>query len=926
MGRGRGKMSDLEKILTEIRDELKGTAAGKEAKAAGRSMASQEKRVEAANRAVKLKERDLELLGQEEKRLKKIGNLISGNVAAFESQKEAQERLNEQKKAALELEKAIAEEELAGMNRGDAGYKEKADAITDLDGKIVQHNKTSVRMTEVLAQNAAGYKDAIQYIQQSALIYGKHDFANVQMLTSFRNLAKAMISPTALFEVMRATVGSLINTMFAFTLQINVQEHAIMRATGASKANAKAMMANAQQLAAYGVEAKDVTEAVTSLRSGFQDFTFYTTEVQAEIKDTSVLLNQLGVSFNDTTKAMQIMAVTMGMTGTSTAAAARDLSDFAHTIQVIPSELISNYAAAGDSLAKFGDRSISAFQDLAIRSKVTTLEIEKMLRMVEKFDTFEGAAEQAGKLNAALGGNFVNAMDLMMTTDPAERFDMIREAILNTGLTFDDMSYYQRKFFTEAAGLESVADLAKVMRGDIDSLADGTMQSSDAFEKLAERTKAVQDIQQRFKTALMTLIPVFEPLIENLEILLKDMDSQEFKDMAADIMESVQGIAKVLIMIIPHIDTIFYTMAAVGAGRGALGMLGTLNKLKGLIGGTMGGAGSMATMFGNLKTAIANYGTAASSVASAGPAIAGSIGTVSDTVGNVADAAGPASQGMNSLTGSMNQAGPSAAASGKSLIQLGVAALLMGAGIGLAAYGVSFLVESFSGLGDAAWPAVAGILAFGVALALFAFGMSYLMPVLAAGSAGIGLFAMVVGALALSFGIIAAAIGYMSSSLGDMFKQLSTEKLSNFKEVMGYFATGTGGVSTGIKTVTENIDLLVTSLNAITTDNITALGDAMLSISSAAGAETTGLKNDMTAIMNMIDNVSLPKINATTALIGAIKDDATTSGPGGNSLFPGTSSSASEKVDVKVFIGNAELKSYIRTEVNERLAELGPTN
>ena len=45
--------------------------------------------------------------------------------------------------------------------------------------------------------------------------------------------------------------------------------------------------------------------------------------------------------------------------------------------------------------------------------------MEKVLNIVSKFDTFEGAAEAAGKLNAALGTNAVNAMDLLMETDPA---------------------------------------------------------------------------------------------------------------------------------------------------------------------------------------------------------------------------------------------------------------------------------------------------------------------------------------------------------------------------------------------------------------------------------------------------------------------------------------------------------------------------
>jgi hypothetical protein len=108
--------------------------------------------------------------------------------------------------------------------------------------------------------------------------------------------------------------------------------------------------------------------------------------------------------------------------------------------------MAANFAAAGPQLAKLGREGVKAFKDLAVASKITGLEVSRLLAITEKFDTFEGAAEQAGKLNAALGGNFVNAMELMTATDPAERFEMIRNSVLDAGLAFDDMSYYQRKF------------------------------------------------------------------------------------------------------------------------------------------------------------------------------------------------------------------------------------------------------------------------------------------------------------------------------------------------------------------------------------------------------------------------------------------------------------------------------------------------
>jgi hypothetical protein len=142
--------------------------------------------------------------------------------------------------------------------------------------------------------------------------------------------------------------------------------------------------------------------------------------------------------------------------------------------------------------------------------------MQKILTMTDKFDTFEGAATQAGKLNAALGGNFVNAMDLMMATDPVERFEMLRGSLDEAGLSFDDMSYYQRKFYADSLGLESVGDLALMMSGNMEALGAETQQTSADYADAAARAAEMASVQESLKAVLQSLIPVLVPLLDKL--------------------------------------------------------------------------------------------------------------------------------------------------------------------------------------------------------------------------------------------------------------------------------------------------------------------------------------------------------------------------------------------------------------------------
>ena len=223
------KLDKIIEILQKSRDDAeaarKSAADAKSAREDTRTAKSAQDARDAAQKAVELKEKELELLRQEEGRLRKIGEYAFGKKNAYEGSLEKQERLNDLKEAELQLERAQAEARLAGMDRTDPDYEEAAKKVRDLDKDLQSLNNTRKHQANIMASNVADYKQAIQFVGEATLVYGKHEFANTSMLLSFRNLGKALATPQALLELTRATITGLINTMFAFTLQIDTQTH-----------------------------------------------------------------------------------------------------------------------------------------------------------------------------------------------------------------------------------------------------------------------------------------------------------------------------------------------------------------------------------------------------------------------------------------------------------------------------------------------------------------------------------------------------------------------------------------------------------------------------------------------------------------------------------------------------------------------------
>jgi hypothetical protein len=238
------------------------------------------------------------------------------------------------------------------------------------------------------------------------------------------------------------------------------------------------------------------------------------------LAETGAVLQQLGVDQQTYATIIQNTTKMMGQSAGQAEATSRELVAFAKDIGVAPAQLTAQFSQMGRSMARFGAQGVQAFKDLARIQKITGMEMSKVLSLTDQFDTFEDAAKLTGKLNAALGGNFVNAMDMMMETDPAERFGMIRDSILDAGLSFNEMSYYQRKFYTDSLGLSDVGDLAMMLSGNMDSLDDSMEQNSASLIEMKKNAQAVQSLQKQWNALLAAATPIIIPLIKALRSMM----------------------------------------------------------------------------------------------------------------------------------------------------------------------------------------------------------------------------------------------------------------------------------------------------------------------------------------------------------------------------------------------------------------------
>ena len=302
----------------------------------------------------------------------------------------------------------------------------------------------------------------------------------------------------------------LIRGMASLALQLSDAEAAFRKATGANEEFGRSISRNFATVRAYGISIEEVSEANKALYESYSDFTLLSATSRDNIAITTAILGDLGLSGADAAASMMSLTKSMGMGPQGAAQAMLNMERFSRDLGVPFSQLSSQFASVSKELAKLGSNGELAFKRLAITAKVTGISIERLMAITSKFDTFEGAATAAGKLNAALGGNFLNSMDLMMATDPVDRFNMIRDAIDNAGLSFDTMGYYQREFIAQQAGLENASELALVMKGRYDLVSGAIAQNTQEIEDAATRAQTLQSFQEKLTTLFIELIPIVE--------------------------------------------------------------------------------------------------------------------------------------------------------------------------------------------------------------------------------------------------------------------------------------------------------------------------------------------------------------------------------------------------------------------------------
>ena len=769
--------------------------------------------------------------------MSKIGDVTA---AGAEKLKESWTKLNDLMEAALERTAEMREEELAlgiqlealrgsydnlaAVNERLASLRGKNTVKAREERAELQELKAAFedaeRTASALANSFGGLEEAMASLGGSKLggyigkLTGGLEKMEEQqrklwaqqeagLITQEKYTAAVQRGNLALYKFALSPFEKAFEKIFAKTLELATATidatRSMQRFYGASEKTAEGLInmqygstAAGIELRRLGITGGTLFKTFEEMRGEFVLLSGATMEANQAFVEYGAVLEKVGVKTTEFAKISNTLNRVYGENAEGARTYAASLNQIGVDAGLGPGELVEHFNNLSPQLLKItgGTQALGqTMTNLAYASRQTGIEIGRIVDITSKFDTFEGAADSVGRMNAILGGDFLNVMDLMKEEDPAMRLKMMAQAASDGAGSFQDLQYHERLAITEAMGLKDVGELALVMSGNIDLMNNQFVKSEQAYVDAAKKARNFQKVQEQLQNLLIQVANtpgLAKSVIFGMERFVWFMDffARHGKTVIAvlgtlTIVTKSLAAANVFLGIASHLAANGMGMSPGGVkfGLKGIGILGALMAIGFIIMvyawgsslidviyalsiailavGVAAKIGGKGISMGMVKTLLALG--AAVLLAAVGIAIAAEgIGNMADSISRLnADQVGAFNNALIALVGTLSLFMTAVVllgifATGPQLLGIlgiGAAFMMIGVGVGIAAGGMGKLAEGFAKLfenadGGALLGMAVGLYAMAGALTVFAASMVIFIPAMMMLSA-----AMAVGSL-----------------------------------------------------------------------------------------------------------------------------------------------------------------------------------
>ncbi len=356
-----------------------------------------------------------------------------------------------------------------------------------------------------------------------------------------------------------------------------------------------------------GVTAAKTEQAMGALQKSMADFTRMSESDKRTISDTATVMQELGINAGTSAQIFDKATKSLGYQNSEIRGISDELHATAQSLGVPFQQIADDFNMVATELAFYGESAIDVFKDLSKQSKATGLSMQQLLKIGgEAFNTFDGAAQKVGRLNAILGGPYLNSID-MLNASEAQRIDLVKQSMDASGQMFNDLSKYEQLAIADALGVST--EEARRLFGELDASQEMDIRQKEKMEETARKAQATMDkLTNAFRGLLISMDPVVGLFAKFIDIISMLLSSGVVKFFAQAALYAA-GTAGALLLVgkaFAALETVFLIGAAIAeivfAGNIIVAAVGSI--ISAILSGVATVAGAIAGFFGAIPIAI----------------------------------------------------------------------------------------------------------------------------------------------------------------------------------------------------------------------------------------------------------------------------------------------------------------------------------
>jgi len=320
---------------------------------------------------------------------------------------------------------------------------------------------------------------------------------------------KKLFNPLNLLDnVFSKTIESTYAQVIAWDSAINSFE----RSTGIIGKHNDLIFSAYENNRDLAVSAEDVASSVRSLLTEFKSFSLLSEEQQKTYLNSAIIMEKLGVSTNDYAKEVSILKETLKTSDEGVKKFNSQLRGMADSLGITLTKAVSDFNESMPKLVKRGESAKDVFLKLTAQAKSLRLETSELLDVVAGYDSFDEAVPKVARLNAILGGPYLNTIQMMKMSEN-ERVETLIKMFNASGKVWTALNAQEKQAVANAAGISNMETATKIFTGSLEDYRRSLMANAVSEEEARERAADTASIMEKLQAIMRAFAVVVRPIV-----------------------------------------------------------------------------------------------------------------------------------------------------------------------------------------------------------------------------------------------------------------------------------------------------------------------------------------------------------------------------------------------------------------------------